>query len=74
MEKLPVNNSMKETEKNWDNCTLNYDLDQFNWPRWALEVIQEIAPKVKELETMHEVLEPHEVVKIQQHVQNSCLR
>ena len=69
-----MNTPLKETEKKWDNCTLNYDLDQFNWPRWALEVIQEIAPKVKELETMHEVLEPHEVVKVQQHVQNSCLR
>lgn len=74
MEKLLVNNSMKETEKNWDNCTLNYDLDRFNWPQWALEVIQEVAPNITELETMHEILEPHEIVKVQQHVQNACLR
>ena len=58
----------------WDNKTLDYDLNRFNWPNWALQTIQEIAPEVKELETMHEVLEPQRMVKVQQYVQNSCSR
>jgi len=61
-------------QKDWDNKTLNYDLERFNWPAWALGVIQEVAPQVKELETMHEVLSPSEVVRVAQHVQNACSR
>ena len=37
-------------------------------------VIQEKFPKVIELEKIHEVLRPNEVVKLQQHVQNACSR
>ena len=65
---------IKNTQTHWDNKTLNYDLEKFNWPKWALEVIQEIAPEVKELETMHEILDPYMIVKVQKHVQDSCLR
>jgi sporadic carbohydrate cluster protein (TIGR04323 family) len=39
-----------------------------------LSVIQEIAPQVTELETLHEVLSPAEVVRVGQHVQNACSR
>ena len=62
------------TQTHWDNNTLNYDLEKYNWPAWALEVIQEIAPQVKELETMHELLTPVEIVRVAQHVQNACSR
>jgi len=65
---------LEETQINWDNKTLNYDLEKFNWPMWALKVVQEIAPEVTELETMHRVLEPHKIVKVQKHVQDACLR
>jgi hypothetical protein len=27
----------------WDNCTMEYDLEKFNWPAWALSVVQEAA-------------------------------
>jgi sporadic carbohydrate cluster protein (TIGR04323 family) len=37
-------------------------------------VIQEVAPQVKELETMHEILNPVEIVRVSQHVQNACSR
>lgn len=58
----------------WDNKTLNYDLEKYNWPAWALSVIQEVAPQIKELETMHEYLTPAEIVRVGQHVQNACSR
>jgi len=66
--------NLSDIHKHWDNNTLNYDLKKFNWPEWALSVIQEVAPSVKELETLHEVLTPSEIVKVSKHVQNSCSR
>lgn len=61
-------------QKEWDNKTVNYDLEKYNWPAWALSVIQEVAPQVKELETLHEVLSAAEIVRVSQHVQNACSR
>jgi sporadic carbohydrate cluster protein (TIGR04323 family) len=61
-------------QTNWNNCVYNYDLERYNWPAWALSVIQEIAPQVKELETLHEILTPAEIVRVSQYVQNSCSR
>ena len=62
------------TQQHWDNNTLNYDLEKYNWPAWALGVIQEVAPNVKELETLHRVLTPTEIVRVAGHVQNACSR
>jgi sporadic carbohydrate cluster protein (TIGR04323 family) len=58
----------------WDNKTLTYDLEKYNWPAWAMAVVQEVAPQVRELETLHKVLTPAEIVKVSQHVQNACSR
>lgn len=65
---------MIDLHSEWNNKTVNYDLEKYNWPAWALSVIQEVAPQVKELETMHEVLSTTEVVRVSQHVQNACGR
>ena len=65
---------LSKIHEHWDNNTLNYDLEKYNWPKWALSVVQEVAPQVKELETIHEVLSPAEIVKMSQHVQNACSR
>ena len=62
------------TQQHWDNNTLNYDLEKYNWPAWALSVIQEVAPNIKELETLHKVLTPAEIVRVAGHVQNACSR
>lgn len=62
------------TQVHWDNKVLNYDLEKYNWPAWALSVIQEVAPEVRELETLHEVLSPERIVRVSQHVQNACSR
>ena len=61
-------------QQHWDNATAEYNLEKYNWPAWALSVIQEVAPEVTELETMHTVLEPSQLVRVQQHVQNACSR
>ena len=36
------------TQEHWNNATLDYDLEKFNWPAWALSVSQDVAPQVKE--------------------------
>jgi len=61
-------------QKHWDNKTVDYDLEKYNWPGWALSIIQEVAPQIKELETMHKFLTPTEIVRVGQHVQNACSR
>lgn len=61
-------------KQHWDNQTLAYDLEKFNWPAWALNVIQEVAPQIQELETLHLHLTPSEIVRVGQHVQNACSR
>lgn len=61
-------------QEHWDNKTLDYDLNKYNWPAWALSVVQEVAPQIKELETLHEALSPSEIVRVGQHVQNACSR
>lgn len=66
--------NLTPTQVEWDNKTLNYDLEKYNWPAWALSVIQEVAPHVKELETLHLVLTPPGIVKVANHVQNACSR
>jgi len=65
---------LSEIQKEWNNKVVDYDLNKYNWPEWALSVIQELAPQVKELETLHEVLTPAEIVRVSQHVQNACSR
>ena len=65
---------LNELQVHWDNKTVEWDLEKYNWPAWALSVIQEVAPQVKELETLHEVLTPAEIVRVSQHVQNACSR
>lgn len=66
--------NLTETQKHWNNATLDYDLQKFDWPSWALSVIQEVVPHVVELETLHQVLSPSEIVKVSKHVQNACSR
>ena len=62
------------TQTHWNNNILNYDLEKYNWPAWVLSIIQEVAPNIKELETLHEVLSPAEIVGVSAHVQNACSR
>ena len=54
---------LNSLQAHWDNKTLNYDLEKYNWPAWALGIIQEIAPQITELETLHSKLSPAEIEK-----------
>ena len=65
---------LNDLQTHWDNATLDYDLGKYNFKQWAIDVIQEEFPQVKELEKIHQLLKPNEVVKLQQHVQNACSR
>lgn len=62
------------TQINWDNQTLDYDLDRYNWPQWFLEVIREIEPSIAEFETIHERFTPSRITKILEYVQKACRR
>ena len=55
----------------WENTTLDYNLEKYNWPAWVLSVIQEVAPNVTDLETIHTVLSVPEIAKVQLHVQQA---
>jgi len=59
--------------KNFDNNTLNYNLDQFNWPAKVLEIIQEHYPSVTSLEHIHKDVAPNDISKITGLVQNAFL-
>jgi sporadic carbohydrate cluster protein (TIGR04323 family) len=65
---------LENVGKYWDNMTLNYNLEKYDLPGWALRTIQEKFPQVKELEKIHEVLTPPQVVELQLYVQNACSR
>ena len=73
-----VMNEIEKMEKNtleyWHNQTLNYNLEKYNFPKWALGVINEIFPQVKELDSIHKILSAFEVRKLQHHVQNAGSR
>lgn len=65
---------LNNLQKHWNNATLEYDMSKYNFREWALSTIKEKFPQVQELEKIHEVLKPNEVVRLQQHVQNACSR
>lgn len=70
-QKIIMNKQYIYSDDNWENKTLNYDLAQFDWPQWVLEIIQEIEPQVTDLTKIHEVISVDRIVKVQSHVQNA---
>jgi len=57
--------------ENFQNKTLNYDLEKYPWHEWILETIQKINPRVKDMTTINELITPEEAWEIQEFVQNS---
>ena len=39
--------------KNFNNDVLNYDLEKYNFPKWALNRVWHKYPDVESLETIH---------------------
>jgi sporadic carbohydrate cluster protein (TIGR04323 family) len=60
--------------QNWENQTLEYDLDRYPWPKWVLEVIQEIEPAVQDLSQFHTVVPTEGISRVTSHVQNAFSR
>jgi len=56
---------------NWENKTLNYNLERYNFPQWVLKIIREKYPSVSDLSTIHKFVNPSEIVKITDSVQQS---
>lgn len=65
---------IENVKRHWNNATMNYDQEKYNFTAWALKVINEKFPEVKRLEEIHKVLEPKDVVRLQMHVQDACSR
>ena len=59
---------------NWENKTLDYDLDRYPWPDWISEVIQELEPQVKNLSLFHEMVPIERTVAVTAHVQRAFSR
>lgn len=60
--------------QNWENRTLDYDLEQYPWPQWVLQVIQEIEPQVQDLSQFHAVVPPERILTVTAHVQKAFSR
>ena len=58
---------------NFNNCTLNYNLNQFNWTNLVLKLSKEKFPQVETLENIHLILNPMEITELTLHVQDRFL-
>lgn len=58
----------------WQNKTLAYDLAQYPWHNWILELIQEIEPAVDDLSRYHLIVPAERIVRTTAHVQKSFSR
>jgi len=65
---------MDNTLNTFNNQTLNYNLEKYNWPAWVLSVIREIEPEIESLETLHQSLSILQIANVQRHVQSAFSR
>ena len=57
---------------NFNGDTLNYNLEKYNFPKWALSRIQKRYPQVINLETIHETVPLKEISALQSYVSAGC--
>ena len=50
--------SVKDIRPEWDNKTVNYNLQEHNWPDFWLEVAKERFFNIESLESVHNTLKP----------------
>lgn len=55
----------------WENATLTYDLERYNFPALVLELVQELYPNVPSLDQIHRFVPAGNIVTICDHVQKS---
>ena len=58
--------------KNFNNDVLNYDLEKYNFPKWALNRVWHKYPKVESLETIHCHVPVRELGALQRYVSDGC--
>jgi sporadic carbohydrate cluster 2OG-Fe(II) oxygenase/sporadic carbohydrate cluster protein (TIGR04323 family) len=58
--------------ENFNGDTLDYSLERFNFPEWALARIQEKYPQVTDLETIHQTVPLKDISKLQSWVSAGC--
>ena len=58
--------------ENFTGESINYNLEKYNFPKWALLRIQEKYPQVNELESIHEVISVKELGDLQAWVSAGC--
>jgi sporadic carbohydrate cluster 2OG-Fe(II) oxygenase/sporadic carbohydrate cluster protein (TIGR04323 family) len=63
-----MHNSYKD---NWDNKTLNYDIERYNFSEWVLNVIQQDYPNLTDLQYLHTCVKSENLVNITDKVQKS---
>ena len=63
--------SINEINPKWENTSVNYDLDNHNWPKYWLDVAKEQYPSIESLETVHKTLKPNQIVKLVKHLQKA---
>lgn len=60
-------------EKHFDNCTLDYDIEKYDWPGLVLATIQKKYPNVESLELIHLYLDREEISDATKLVSDSFL-
>ena len=58
--------------KNFNNDVLNYDLEKYNFPAWALGRVQNQYPDVESLETIHFHVPVKKLGALQRYVSDGC--
>jgi sporadic carbohydrate cluster 2OG-Fe(II) oxygenase/sporadic carbohydrate cluster protein (TIGR04323 family) len=58
--------------KNFTGESLNYNLEKYNFSKWALDRIQIKFPEVTDLETIHETVDVADIGSLQHWVSSGC--
>ena len=57
---------------NFNGESMNYDLEKYNFPAWALNRIQQRFPQVTDLESIHETVDLKDIGSLQSWVSAGC--
>ena len=63
----------KFLEQNFNNSTLSYDIEKYNWPKLISDIIKNKYPEVDSLETLHLYLDSQQISDATKIVQDNFL-
>lgn len=64
--------SANAADPQWNNQKLTYALAKHNWPRYWLQVTQQLFPQVQSLETVHQLLTAQQISQLSDHCDAHC--